>query len=109
MRVYYFGDLDPEGLDIFGSLTAAFPLDKIEPFIFCYEELVRLHGQAAPKRRDKEQKLHPEYEEKFLELFPAPVRAEIQALIHNQRYIPQEGLSYLFFSEPKEVPFWEKN
>lgn len=109
LRVYYFGDLDPEGLDIFGALTAAFPLYKIEPFIYCYEELVRLHGQAAPKRRDKEQKLHPEYEEKFLELFPPPVRAEIQALIHTKRYIPQEGLSYLFFSKPKEVPPWEKN
>ena len=49
MRVYYFGDLDPEGIDIFGSLVAAFPHITIEPFTYCYQELIRLYGRVNVK------------------------------------------------------------
>ncbi|KLU60192.1 hypothetical protein CEB3_c36230 [Peptococcaceae bacterium CEB3] len=109
LRVLYFGDLDPEGLDIFGALATAFPDYRIEPLVFCYEALWRLYGHAAPLRRETEQKLHPDYEGKFLEFFPQTLRSEIKSLLAQKRYIPQEGLSYLFFSRSGEVSLWEKN
>lgn len=109
LSVLYFGDLDPEGLDIFGALATAFPGYCIEPLVFGYEALLRLYGQTAPLRREKAQKLHPEYEQRFLEFFPPTRRADIKALLAQKRYIPQEGLSYLFFSRSGEVSLWEKN
>ena len=99
MRVYYFGDLDPEGIDIFGSLVATFPLITIEPFAYCYQELIRLCGRNAPLRREKEQKLRTVHEETFLTYFTPELSQEIQALIHSKQYIPQEGLSYAFFAQ----------
>lgn len=98
MRVYYFGDLDPEGLDIFGSLVAAFPLILIEPFTYCYQALLRLYRRDAPLRREKDQKLRAVYEETFLSFFTPELSQEIQVLIHSRKYIPQEGLSYTFFA-----------
>ena len=97
MRVYYFGDLDPEGLDIFGSLVAAFPLISIKPFTYCYQALLQLFGRDAPLRREKDQKLRAVHEETFLSYFTPELSQEIQALIHSKKYIPQEGLSYAFF------------
>ena len=99
MRVYYFGDLDPEGIDIFGSLVAVFPLFTIEPFAYCYQELIRLYGRDAPLRREKEQKLRAVHEETFLTYFSPELGQEIQTIIHSKRYIPQEGLSYAFFAQ----------
>jgi hypothetical protein len=99
MRVYYFGDLDPEGIDIFGSLVAAFPLITIEPFAYCYQALIRLYGRDAPLRREKDQKLRAVHEETFLTYFTTELSQEIQALIRSKRYIPQEGLSYAFFAQ----------
>lgn len=98
MRVYYFGDLDPEGLDIFGSLVAAFPQVSIEPLVYAYQALIRLYGQEAPLRREKEQKLRAEHEETFLSYFTPELRQEIQAIIHSKHYLPQEGLSYAFLA-----------
>lgn len=98
MRVYYFGDLDPEGLDIFGSLVAAFPLISIKPFTYCYQALLQLFGRNAPLRREKDQKLRAVYEETFLSYFTPELGLEIQALFHSKKYIPQEGLSYAFFA-----------
>jgi len=99
MLVYYFGDLDPEGIDIFGSLVAAFPLVTIEPFAYCYQALIRLYGKDAPLRLEKEQKLRAVHEENFLTYFTPELRQAIQAIIHSKRYIPQEGLSYAFFAQ----------
>lgn len=98
MRVYYFGDLDPEGLDIFGSLVDAFPLISIKPFTYCYQALIRLYGRDAPLRREKDQKLRAVHEETFLTHFTHELSQEIQALVHSKKYIPQEGLSYAFFA-----------
>lgn len=100
MRVYYFGDLDPEGIDIFGSLVAAFPLIAIQPFVYCYQALIRLYGEDAPMRLEKQQKLRASHEETFLTYFTPELSQEIQAIIHSKRYIPQEGLSYAFFALP---------
>lgn len=99
IQVYYFGDLDLEGIDIFGSLVAAFPLIRIEPLTYCYQELIRLYGRNAPLRREKEQKLSAVHEETFLSYFTPELSLEIKALIHSKRYIPQEGLSYAFFAQ----------
>ncbi len=109
LSVLYFGDLDPEGLDIFGALATAFPGYRIEPLVFGYEALLRLYGERAPLRREKAQKLHPEYAESFLQFFSPMRRAEIGTLLAQKRYIPQEGLNYQFFSRSGEVSPWEKN
>jgi len=97
LRVYYFGDLDPEGIDIFGSLVAAFPLAAIEPFVYCYQALIHRYGRNAPLRREKDQKLRALHEETFLTYFTSELSQEIRELIHSKKYIPQEGLSYAFF------------
>ena len=99
MRVYYFGDIDPEGIDIFGSLAAAFPLVTIEPFVSCYQALIRRYGRNAPLRREKNQKLRTVHEETFLSYFTSELSQEIRELVHTKKYIPQEGLSYAFFAQ----------
>lgn len=103
LRVYYFGDLDPEGIDIFGSLQAAFPPVTIEPFVYAYQALLRLYRQDAPLRREKDQKLRAVHEESFLSYFKPELGQAIQAIIHAKRYIPQEGLSYAFLALSSEI------
>ncbi len=97
IKVYYFGDLDPEGIDIFGQLQENFPELSIEPFTYLYSELLKLYPER-PKQRDKNQKLKPERLDRFLSYFLPEVAAEIQNLLAAKRYLPQEGLNYAYFA-----------
>lgn len=107
VTVYYFGDLDPEGIDIFGSLTERYPDYNIHPFIYLYQQLLERQGERAPVRRDKQQRLQPKHLEGFLQNFAPAVARQIVELFQNNRYLPQEGLAYSFFAE--EVGLVEKH
>jgi len=99
VQCYYFGDLDREGIDIYGTLAASFPEAKILPMITLYEKLIELYGGQAPAVRDKKQRLRAEYLTLFLRFFPREVAEQIVELLENGKYIPQEGLSYAFFNK----------
>lgn len=101
-RVYYFGDLDPEGIDIFGSLTARYPDWLVQPCGYLYRRLLELHGHRAPRRREKQQRLRPDYLDRFLQVFDAPTAGKISELLTEGRYLPQEGLPFPFFLEELE-------
>jgi len=79
-------------------LAAAFPLFSIEPFVYCYQALIRFYGKDAPLRREKDQKLRTVHEEMFLTYFTPELSQENRELIYSKKYIPQEGLSYAFFA-----------
>lgn len=97
IKAYYFGDLDPEGIDIFGQLQENFPEVQIEPFTHLYTELLKLYPDR-PRQRDKHQKLKPERLDKFLSYFPPAVAADLQTLFAEKCYLPQEGLNYAYFA-----------
>ena len=80
IKAYYFGDLDPEGIDIWGQLQENFPEVQIEPFTYLYTELLRLYPDR-PRAREKNQKLKPERLERFLSYFPPRAVAEIKSLL----------------------------
>ena len=96
-RAYYFGDLDPEGIDIFGQLQENFPEIKIEPFTYLYQALLERHPEW-PKARHQNQKLKPERLGLFLSNFPPDQAAQIQSRLEDKLYLPQEGLNYAYFS-----------
>lgn len=97
-EVYYFGDLDPEGIDIFGAFARAYPQIPIRPFDYLYRKLLDIHGAGAPPLRDKKQRLHPEHLSLFLRLLEPATASGVRALLDAGRYLPQEGLAYPFFA-----------
>ncbi|MEW6662310.1 MAG: Wadjet anti-phage system protein JetD domain-containing protein [Bacillota bacterium] len=98
VEAYYFGDLDPEGIDIFGALARAYPQVPIRPFDYLYRELLYLHGAGAPPLRDKKQRLKAEHLSLFLRLLEPATASGVRALLDAGRYLPQEGLAYPFFA-----------
>lgn len=89
-RIYYWGDVDREGLAIFDELlNLDFPLDR-ELLLGAYEEMFRL---SANKYREckKKQKLRSNYS--FLTELDG-LDSKIYELIKENKYIPQEILSY---------------
>ncbi|MHB1652942.1 MAG: Wadjet anti-phage system protein JetD domain-containing protein [Desulfitobacteriaceae bacterium] len=76
-RYYYFGDLDPEGLDIYGTLAAHFPNYEITPCTYVYEKLLDVYGSQAPYGRGKKQRLNPVHLAHFLSFFSDPLEEEL--------------------------------
>lgn len=101
VQCYYFGDLDREGLDIYGTLAASFPEAKIFPMTPLYEKLIELYAGQAPAVRDKKQRLRAEYLTLFLNYFSQQTAEQIVELLEYGKYIPQEGLSFAFFNTIK--------
>jgi hypothetical protein len=97
IKAYYFGDLDPEGIDIYGQLQENFPEVEIKPFTYLYLQLLQ-HYPERPKAREKDQKLKSERLDRFLSFFLPPDVEEIKSLLAEKLYLPQEGLNYAYFA-----------
>lgn len=95
-KVFYFGDLDPEGISIFESFRERFSDYNICLFVELYEELLNVSFSRAPKLRRK-QRVSDERFSRFLGDFPQGVSERIMELFDSERYLPQEGLNFEFF------------
>lgn len=93
---YYFGDLDPEGIAIFGGLAKRYPEYRLQPFQPFYITLLQ-YARQAPRLRTR-QKVAREDEERFLSRFPSEVAHLMQELLAEGRYLPQEALDYAYFA-----------
>ncbi|OQA09344.1 MAG: hypothetical protein BWY65_01129 [Firmicutes bacterium ADurb.Bin373] len=92
-RFYYFGDLDPEGINIYCLLSAEYPQYDIQPFVAGYQAVLEIGLNKAPVKTPKEQRLIKENVEQFLHTFSPPWAAKIKEHLEQGFYIPQEALS----------------
>lgn len=90
---FYFGDLDPEGINLYGELITAYPGYTITPFYEGYQELWRLGSERAPIAVTTAQKLKEVHLLKFLEGFSPQVALAMRRHLEEGFYIPQEALS----------------
>ena len=93
--IYYFGDIDYEGIAIYESLASLFDKEcRMEPFTEGYlkmQEKAEVIGeeQLPPMKAGQNQNIGTQ----FLESFPKDRADKMQQILKNGRYIPQEILS----------------
>lgn len=102
-KFIYFGDLDAEGINIFFSLKARHPSYNILPFIEGYKQLIELSSGIGLPNIKKSQKMNRENIEKFCTYFEEYYVRKIREIILNNRYIPQEALSFAVLRKLYEV------
>jgi|OM-RGC.v1.004430565 hypothetical protein len=95
ITLYYFGDLDYEGISIYSGLAEAYPEYKIIPFVFLYRGLLKI----SPRPMVKKQRLNDLHLENFLKYFSAEETEVILSVLSQSMYIPQEALAYPFYLE----------
>lgn len=99
-KVYYFGDLDYEGIFIYETLQKKYPELKIELFHQAYEKMI---DKAEKMNGEMEQLLYNlpvtkvgQTEKEgtlFYQVFDESYKNKMQNILENRRYIPQEILN----------------
>lgn len=84
-KIYYFGDLDPEGISIWYFLYEKYEIELALPF---YKALLKKDYSIGKES----QQINREAIEKFKTFFSAEEKAKIVELAFNRGYLPQEGL-----------------
>ena len=93
--IYYFGDIDFEGIEIFNGLSCKYEELNIKPFVYLYSKMVELCKEPPEVRTDQR-----ECDIKsFLSFFDKDKAREIRGILGNKKYVPQEVLSYGFFRQ----------
>ncbi|OHW63374.1 hypothetical protein EUAN_02380 [Andreesenia angusta] len=85
-RIYYFGDLDSEGISIWSALSEKADVELGTDF---YRALLNKSSSIGKEN----QKRNPEAIERFVECFSEQESEEILRILDSGRYIPQEALS----------------
>lgn len=91
--IFYFGDLDAEGVNIFCELAEKYPAYRIRPFHDGYAALMEIGSGHKPKKIPKQQRINREHIEKFCGFFGQPLAQQLGRLLNGGFYIPQEALS----------------
>jgi len=95
--IYYFGDLDYEGIGIYEKLAKAFqPQWEILPFVQAYEKMLEKAGQMAGLPETKE-KQNRNISEEFFSHFPKEKVNRMKEILEKEKYIPQEILNIADF------------
>lgn len=92
ISLYYFGDLDYEGISIWSQLKDKYNVE-IKPFVFFYEYLIDNYLCDA-KGIPTKQELHNKSEKSFLNYFKPVHQNLLKKLLNEYKYIPQEALNY---------------
>jgi len=102
-RFFYFGDLDPEGINIYCELVAEYPQYIINPFRPAYQAVLEIGLARDPVKTPKEQRISKGNFAQFIEALEksacCPDGSEISNFIKLKKhlesgfYIPQEALS----------------
>lgn len=95
----YFGDLDPEGINIFYALKDKYPRYKIEPFIEGYKAILETGFQKKPSRIPGKQGINEKNIIRFIKDFDKTTAEKIKNLLTSGCYIPQEALSASIMKE----------
>lgn len=87
--IYYYGDLDPEGISIYYRTMQKTTRD-IQPFIFLYEALWERRNKS---RKWDNQFCNEEAYMTFFSYFPLPWSERVQAFLNDKGCVPQEGVN----------------
>lgn len=91
----YFGDLDYEGIGIYENLAACFRGQaEIKPFVAAYENMLTKSKTLSKLPTTKEGQ-NRQLQGVFFEYFPAAMQQNMQAVLEQDVYIPQEILTVL--------------
>lgn len=92
-RIYYFGDLDYEGIGIYESLAELCRGSwEITPFVPAYGAMLKKASHAVRLPHTKEQQ-NRNIKEVFFSCFPEEQSAEMRRILEAGEYIPQEILN----------------
>ena len=92
-KIYYFGDLDYEGIGIYEGLAEAFAGSwEIFPFLPAYTAMLRKAFQVKTLPDTKEQQ-NRNLRGIFWEYFPSERAEEMERILASGQYIPQEVLT----------------
>lgn len=94
-KIYYFGDLDYEGIGIYENLAALFQDEwDINPFIQAYERMIEkakdIGIDGLPKTKEGQNRNIDGF---FFRHFPRELADRMKAVIESGKYIPQEILN----------------
>ncbi|AWI04443.1 hypothetical protein B9W14_08030 [Clostridium drakei] len=94
--IYYFGDIDLSGVDIFLRLKSNFKDFSIMPSTSLYKNLLNIGMKMGIKKSRSQKQIDIEEDRLniFLNAFSNEVRDKLKAIIKNREYIPQEALNY---------------
>lgn len=91
--IRYFGDIDPEGINIFCDLKHKYPEYGIIPFIQAYVDTLEIGLSKDLKPVPKRQLVKNQNIEEFIEGFSEIHANKIKEIIMSGYYIPQEALN----------------
>lgn len=93
--IYYFGDIDYEGIIIYESLADTFCESyRIKPYVAGYTEMVSKAVQLGISNLPEMKKgQNQNIEDRFWNAFPADVVDLMKRILEDGRYIPQEILT----------------
>ena len=89
-RVYYFGDLDFEGIGIYNSLASKYEKYLIVPHTALYKEML-YSAKSPPKLRTGQAEF---FLDRFLMYFDEESRDRISQILYSGHYIPQEAVNF---------------
>ncbi|NMF04664.1 Wadjet anti-phage system protein JetD domain-containing protein [Clostridium beijerinckii] len=95
-RIFYFGDIDLSGVDIFLRLKNNFKDFSIMPSTSLYKNLLRIGTKMGIKKSRSQKQIDIDEDRLniFLNAFTSEVKDKLKAIIKNREYIPQEALNY---------------
>jgi len=89
-KIFYWGDLDYTGIEIFQNLIDAYPRYEIIPMVDLYTEMLNC-AVNPPHLRTNQNKIPID---KFLDFFDSVTSDKIRNIIENGMYIPQEAVRF---------------
>ena len=94
-EIYYFGDLDYEGIGIYERLAALFREKwEIIPFVRAYERMLKKgHDAGLDSLPETKEQQNQKISGEFFRYFSEESADEMKAVIESGKYIPQEILN----------------
>ena len=97
-QIWYFGDLDYEGIGIWENLSnLCQPRRQIRPFCPAYEAMLKKAESIGTLPATKEQQ-NRNIENTFFQYFSDEISEKMKRILENETYIPQEILNITDFS-----------
>lgn len=91
-NIYYFGDIDFEGINIYVSLKEKYNKYNISAYTKGYETILDI--EKTPEKVRKNQNINQDKIEKFINEFDKKYKDKLIEIFNNKKYAPQEVFNY---------------
>ena len=91
-NIYYFGDIDFEGINIYVSLKEKYNKYNISAYTKGYETILDI--EKTPEKVRKNQNINQDKIERFISEFDKKYKDKLIEIFNNKKYIPQEVFNY---------------